>query len=211
MKNFAAIAVFAFTAVAAAPMATATTITFDASSCVGTCDIYGGGGALIDQGFGDTANLDVTYRLASAPGNSADATHDFGAANSLSFWLSEYSGSSAAYAETRNIKIGEVRFETLAPGIFTLNSVDIGGYRNAVRSIGLRVYDLDYNELYNISEDTFSTSLKTVALGQSTSRGLILQFGPDGFDGGIQNISYSFNTLGGLTGAAMRRRRSAIA
>ena len=199
---------------ASAASATTTIINFSAASCTGGCV----NGTLIDQTVGDTANVNVSYR---APGTAGNGTTSEA---SLRYWQNSYSNSDAVYAQSG---IGEVRFDVLSAGTLTLNSVGLGGWPNTVRNIQVRVYDLSYTLLSSAAHNTTPPALLDVALGQNSTAGLIFQFGIDGFNGGIQNLSFTFdNGVGGvpepaswammiagfgLTGAAMRRRRSAIA
>lgn len=202
----------AFAAVPAA--ATTTIVVFDAASCAGGCIDY----SFIDQTVGDTANVDVSHRTTHGTGNATTSE------NALRFWSGNYSGSAAAWANTT---IGEIRLTTLSAGTVTLDSVDFGGYLNAVRDIDYRVYDFSWNLLTSGTVATAPTSLTTISFGQSSADGLIFQFGPDGYNGGIQNLTFSFESgiapvpepaswamliAGfGLTGTVMRRRRAILA
>ena len=199
--------VAAFSAVPAA--AVTTVVTFTGASCSTAC----ANGSFISQNNGDTANIDVGYRATSAVGNAATAE------TSLRYWQNSYSNSEAAYSQS---SFGEVRFDTLTAGTLTLDSVDFGGWPNAVRNIQYRVYDLSYTLLTSGSLDTNALALSTVAFGQNSTSGLIFQYGQDGFNGGIQNVTFSFASGNvpepaswamliagfGLTGAAMRRRQA---
>ena len=203
----------------AAVPANATTINFNSGSCsVANCVAPPSniGMGLIRQDFGDTPAVNVTYSGRAAPGNSGPTT------SSLNYWPNGYSNSDIGYVEDGDNSIGEVKFENLLPGnIFTLNSVDIGGF-GAARSLQLRIYDLNYSLIDTLNETTNPTALKTIQLGYSSPTGLILQFGlgsggNGALNAGIQNIIYSavpepaswaMLIAGfGLSGAAMRRRR----
>jgi hypothetical protein len=201
--------------VSAAPaMAVTSVVTFSPASCSVACVNT----SLVAQSFGDTADVDLTYRATAGIGNTATAE------GSLRYWNDSYSNSPAAYAQSG---FGEIRFDVLTPGTLTLDSIDLGGWPNTPRTIAVRVYDLSYNLLASSNPVAPALSLLTVNFGQSSTSGLIFQFGLDGFNGGIQNVTFSFNDgtdvvpepaswamliAGfGLVGATLRRRRSVAA
>lgn len=212
VRGFVAAALFAAAASAAPVSAATTVVVFDTASCTGGCVNY----SFMDQTVGDTADVDVSHRSTNGIGNVATAEA------ALRFWNGQYSGASAAWANTG---FGEFRLTTINAGTLTLDSVDFGGYPNLLREIDFRVYDFGWNLLTSGTVATAPNSLTTVNFGQTSATGLIFQFGPDGFNGGVQNLTFSFNNgtvpepaswamliAGfGLVGAAMRRRRDAVA
>ena len=211
------IAVSALFAVGTAvPAAAAYTVVvnFSSVSCPGSCV----NGSLIGQFAGDSVDVNSSFRATAGIGNSATAD------TSLRYWQNSYSNSDAVYSQSG---FGEVRLDVTTAGTLTLDSVDFGGWPNTVRNIQYRVYDLGYTLLTSGNLDTNPLALTTIAFGQNSTAGLIFQFGGDGFNGGIQNVTYSFDDdrVGGipepaswvmliagfgLTGAAMRRRRHAV-
>ena len=205
----------ALVALAATP-ASAATITFNnATSCVGLCgDNLSGPNGLIDQGFGDTANVNVTYSGVGAFPES-----------SLRYWSNGFSGSDAVWTNSGR---GQIRFDVLTPGVLKLVSVDFGGYFNDPNiTIAYDVYDLANVNLVSGSVIPPSSPMTTVAFGQTSMTGLIFQFGPNAFFGGVNNIVYEFtpNTgpipepatwammiLGfGAAGSMIRRRKAVVA
>jgi hypothetical protein len=168
--------------------------------------------------YGSTANVAVTWSTRSIAGNGEVVE------NSVVYWETGYAdlvGSVYAIGS-----VGEARL-VVAPGFtLTLDSVKVGGYPNSDRTSEIRVYDLDY-DLLMIQPMTFpGESALTVALGQSSTTGLVFQWGPDAVFGGIDDLTFTVrpNQVGpgpipepatwamliagfGLTGAALRRRR----
>lgn len=205
---------FASAAISATPASAVTTvIDFSAASCSVSCT----NGAAILQNNGDTTNIDVSNRAVASVGNGATFEPN------LRYWDTFYSNSDAIYAQSG---IGEIRFDVLTTGTLRLDSVDFGGWVNATRTIAWRVYDLGFNLLSNGSVATNPTALTTINFGNTSTTGLIFQFGQDGFNGGIQNVTFSFNSdvepvpepanwamliAGfGLIGAVMRRQRAIL-
>jgi hypothetical protein len=211
--HLAAVAVLALGANAA--QATVSTINFSPASCAFSCS----NGSAVLADFGSTANVAVSYVNRSTRGDGAIRS------NFLLYWSGSYSGSNAAYA---NNSVGEVVFTLARPGTLTLRSVDFGGWPNAARTIQYAVYSLDFaSTLVDRSLETNPAALTTVNFNLASTTGLRFQFGPDGFNGGIQNVSFSFVPANGaipepaswamliagfgLVGAAARRRAGAPA
>jgi hypothetical protein len=168
-------------AVFAAP-ALAITITLDfnpATACGGApC----ANSNLIDQGYGDVAGVDVTYTGRDGIGNTA-AT-----AASLFYWDTGYTGLTDV-AWTNQTDTGEIAF-TGAPGtVFTFNSLNLGNYFGAGAETRIYIFDGAYNVLASIDPLNFAPGPFAYApLGITSSNGLIIQFGPDAFNIGIDDI-----------------------
>jgi hypothetical protein len=204
-------------AVAMAPQlaaATITTINFSPASCATTC----GNGSAILGNFGSTANVAVSYTTRATRGNGTI----FG--NNLSYWSNSYSNSDAAY--NANGVAGEVVLTLAAPGTLTLRSVDFGGWPNTPRTMQYAVYSLNFASTFvDSSLVTNPAALTTVNFNVASTTGLRFQFGPDAFNGGIQNVVFEYTPNGtgvipepaswamliagfGLVGASARRRRA---
>ncbi|WP_235902515.1 PEPxxWA-CTERM sorting domain-containing protein [Sandarakinorhabdus oryzae] len=209
---------------AAAAPATGTiyTLTYSAASCAGGCV---NDGDPISELFG--SNADVTVQnLRLAPGY---VPVDGG----LNYYNRDYSGSSAAYVEDASLETrGAVALFVNRPGTITLLSADFGGWPNAEVPIDWEVWGRFNNSV------TFATgTVVTQASGLTTvnfnisagfNQPIVLIFGPDAYNGGVQNVRYSFIGEGegtgvpepaswamliagfGLTGAANRRRRAHV-
>jgi hypothetical protein len=122
--------------------------------------------------------------------------------------------------------VPEIEFRLTTPGkSITLNSFDYGGYQ-ANWASSVRVYDLDYNLLFEDDDVIFPfDGHGTQLLGITSFTGLRLQWGPSGYNAGIDNLSFdvvdavapgvpepatwAMMIAGfGLIGAAMRRKGS---
>lgn len=212
---------------AAAP-ATATTIIFGAGSCGGpaSCSHL----SPISQTFGDTADVDISYRSALGPGNTATlATHP------LLFSDGGISGSDGAFVQFDSgspSQVAEIRFDLIDGGQITLNSASFGSHTGSHGLLTWRVYTGTWAFLGSGGVGLTPAGLLPVTMGFTSTNGLILQFGGASVGGGIQNIDYSFSLGGpgggggagaipepaswalliagfGLTGAARRQRRLA--
>ena len=145
----------------------------------------------IDQAFGDTADVNISYRGVAAPGNNATISNrpwrysDGGVSGSNGAFVSPSSGAPNLFAE--------FRLDLLAPGTVTLNSVDFGTYFGSAETLEWFVFDADWNPLGNGSLLLDPGGLVTTLLGFSASNGLIFQFGAASLGGGIQNIDFSFS------------------
>jgi hypothetical protein len=166
--------------------ATVSTINFSRASCAFSCS----NGSAVLADFGSTPNVAVSYVNRSSRGDGAIRS------NFLLYWDSSYSGSNVAYA---NNGVGEVVFTLTTPGTFTLRSVDFGGWPNSARTMQYAVYSLDFaSTLVDSSLVTNPAALTTVNFNLASTTGLRFQFGPDGFNGGIQNVSFSFAPANGV-------------
>ncbi len=194
--------------------ARAATITFDNA---GTPGIF------LGQDCCDAAGLDLSFRGVASIGNGATALP------SLTFWRSGVAGYS--YGDLGDVAYvgvgaaaGEVRFAVLGSNRLTLNSIDFGSAQNVARASQVNVFDLSFNLLFSSSFTVPATGRSTIQLGAlSSTAGLILQFGPDGYEVAIDNIAYDLSPVAagvpepaswalliagfGLVGAAARRRR----
>jgi hypothetical protein len=197
--------------------ATVTTINFSPSSCSMTCT----NGAFILANHGaTTANVAVAYATRTSRGNGVIT------GTNLQYWSDSYSNSDAAYSGGGTGGVGEVVLLLLTPGTLTLRSVDFGGWPNRPLAMQYAVYSRDFSStLIDSSLVTNPLALTTVNFNLTSTDALRFQFGPDGFNGGIQNVVYEFTPDGnvavpepaswamliagfGLVGASARRRRA---
>lgn len=164
-------------------------------------------------GFGSAGPVTLNYAVSGFP--------------ELRYWNSDYSGNSAAYCGTSIATSANCALElTVASGnTVTLKDFSLGGYLNANRDVTWSVVDLFNSSIIASATDAFvsgSTGLLNT-INATSSVGFHIFFGPDGYNGGITSVNYSFNNptpiplpaagllmLAGLGGlAALRRRKQA--
>jgi hypothetical protein len=202
--------------------ASATTTVLDFSGTI--CDTVGNvciNAQPILNTYGSTGDVAVAWRSVTAPGNNSTLS------NYVSHWNLNYANLvDVAYSIGQS---GEARY-TVAPGkTLTLDSVDVGGWPNVNRASSVRVYDFDWNILFDTGSILFpGTTAATINMGISSTTGLIFQWGPDSFNGGIDNLTFTVRDIGpppipepgtwamliagfGMIGATLRRRKIATA
>lgn len=139
----------------------------------------------------------------------------------LLFWAGDYSGNAAAYAQN---SVGVITLTPLAGATVTLDSFFLGGWPNTDRNIRYIVDDLATAGIDVEVDPAFvsGTNGLGVTPGLSSAQGIRITFGPDGFNGGINNIVFSVSAVpepeswlmllagfGLIGGAARRSMRSA--
>lgn len=160
--------------------------------------------------FGSTSEVTLNWKpLPSEP------------SRTLVNWNGAYSGHSAAYCGGTDCTL-----DVLAkPGVtVTLDSFSLGGWPNTDRSIRWSVIDLaTSNVVASDAPSSANVSGSTgllVSVGASSATGLRILFGPDGFNGGLTDVTFSASPvpepgtvalwlagLAGLCVAAKRRQR----
>jgi hypothetical protein len=193
---------------------------FGNTNCSGTCT----DGSVFSQTYGDQPGLDISYRSMNAPGGSTVGYQG------LQYWNANYGDLNGVVwgGTSATTGVPEITFALTGSGTIRLNSLDYAGWPNASRPTSFRIYDLSYNLLFNSGTVLApGTGHSTIAFNTGNTSGLRLQWGPDGFNGGIDNLSFSLNEpLGavpepatwlmmiagfGLVGAGMRRRATKVA
>jgi hypothetical protein len=166
------------------------TLDFQGNVCVGLAACANG--LAFDQSYGDVAGqLDVGYVSRDAAGNSAVSA---GASGTVRYWDTAYGdlsgvawgGFSAAGG------VPEITFTPAAGFKIRLLDLDIAGWPNTNRSTEVRVYDLSFNSLGTTGTIT-APGVGHLAVDLSafeSTQGLRLQWGPDGFNGGIDNLRF---------------------
>jgi PEP-CTERM motif len=173
--------------------------------------------AEIGQNYGDVAgSLDVSHRSFLA---ATGVTHE----EFLKYWQSSYSdlvdvawggASSTAYAS-------EISFSPEAGQTVTLNSFDFGDYLDRNYGSNVKIYDGTGSVLlWDGGSFNPGATASQFAPAISSSNGLVLRWGPDGYDVGIDNISVSVTAVPepgtwamllagmGVVGTLARRRRA---
>jgi hypothetical protein len=170
--------------------ATTTVLDFAGNICVSAGNVCGNGTPILAS-YGSTGDVAIVWSSRSAPGNSTAL------ASNVFFWNLNYADLvDVAYASS----VGQAIFTVAAGKTLTLDSVDVGGWPNVNRNSGVRVYDLDWNLLFDGAPVFPGTTALNVPLGISSTTGLIFQWGPDGFNGGIDNLTF---TVAGPAGPAI--------
>ena len=199
------------TALVAPASAATTVLDFNAAqACVGGCSDY----TPISQAYGDSALVDVTYTARTGIGNTA-------ASGTVNYWGPGYSGlPSVAWSGFNSASVTEIKLEPLGGSVLTLNSFRLGSYLDFSRTVTVSLFDLSYNPIISFGTTPGVSPWGNTFIGFSTTSGYILQIGPDGYNGGITNLSFAANAVPepanwlmliagfGLTGAAMRGRRT---
>jgi len=114
----------------------------------------------------------------------------FGDNRDLRFWNGGYSGRGAAYCEERTGCGLDITVSGPLNAV-TLTSFFLGGWPNRDRSIDYSVLDLATSA--TVASGTAAvpgTTGLVVAVGATSAAGFRILFGPDGFNGGINDITF---------------------
>lgn len=196
-----AIASLHLTAAKGAPPTTNHVLTFDAFYCTNpaTCGGPTGYGPF-SQSYGDIGGLiDISHRALSGWGNAAQTASDafyfgpgYGSLIGVG-WAGTDANNTAGVPQ-----YGEIVLRPLGGSSITLKSLETAGWNGQARNVTFRVYNLSYQQLYTVSVVAPATGSTTVNFGSlSNASGLILQWGPDSFNTGIDNVSFSLGWAAG--------------
>ena len=174
---------------ASAP-AFADTLTFDGNICNGggACSNYG----LIDQSYGDTAFVDVQTRY--------DSSGAASAANALQFWDNNYNELTNVVFGTAGSNGASVFFAPVAGYEVTLNSFNIGAYPNRDGAPSqYTIFDGLGAILYSSGEIAVGSGNLSnfYNVGLTSANGIGLLWGPEAFNVGIDNVSFTVSAIGG--------------
>ena len=189
----------------------ATTLTFEGL----ICDTPGNSCANFDsilQSYGDVAGqLDVQY----------DSDISNPAATPFRYWADNYSGLfDVAFGEVGSTV--EIYLQPLSGYQITLLGFDIGSWPNMDASSQVTVLGGDGSMISSTLSAILGAAPTHFAPGSTRTDGFRIQFGPDAFDIGIDNINFQITAvpepstwammiLGfGAAGSMIRRRRAAI-
>lgn len=160
------------------------TLDFDAAlACTGGPCING---SAISDSYGDNASLNFSWTGSSSNGGPADAD--------ANWWDADY-GSLRGVAWGGNSSNGVLRVIIEGLGGTTLSGIafDYAGWPNTDRSVFVTVRSLDLSTVY---ASTTLTAPGTGFLNANACCGafsaFVLDFGPDGFNAGIDNLTIDY-------------------
>lgn len=193
------------------------TLTFSGNICGAAGNQACGNSSQIGQNYGDIAGvLDVSHRsFVVATGNTYE--------NFVKYWDSGYSGlTGVAWGGANGSQYGaEFTFTPTAGQVVTLKSFDFGDYQNRNNGSSAQILDLVTGQVL-WSSGAFNPGLTPTSFATSISsaNGLVLRWGADAYDTGIDNIALSVTTAVpepgawamllaglGMLGVTARRRR----
>jgi hypothetical protein len=181
-RLLASTAVLSIAFVAQTAQATTVTVDLDDAIFPGTVEIQD-----FAPGFGSQGPVTLNWD----PLDDANATL-------LRWGFPAYSGRHAAYC-ARGTSVSCALDLTVASGFsVTLDSFWMGGWNNANRNITWSVVDLFDDATVDGATSAFvsATTGLTNTIGATSTVGFRILFGPDGFNGGINDIVYSFASVG---------------
>ena len=166
---------------------TANVLDFNGSICNGGAACSNG--ASIDASYGDVAGkLDVQYN--------PNVASPFAATGTLLWWADSYSTlTSVAYGNV-GATVG-LYLKPQAGYQVTLNGFDFGVYPNQTHQSQVTIKDGTSNTiLLSTGFQDFPGDAPTSFTGSWTSAGgIYILFGPDGYDGGIDNVNFTVNAI----------------
>lgn len=139
----------------------------------------------VQPGFGSSGPVTLNWNPTGDP------------ARALLNWLGAYSGRDAAYCQGgTNCQLD---LNVTSGSTVTLESFFLGGWPNTTRTIAWSVIDLADNSV--VASDAGAvvsgTTGLVVTVNDTSTVGFAIRFGPDGFNGGINDITYSFAAVNG--------------
>ena len=179
----------------------------------------GGVFCVIPQTYGDTADVDVSHRIVQKSNG-----------HTIGIGLFDFN---TGYGDLTHVVFGgydafnymsEITL-TAKPGhLLSLQSFDFATFGNRASKVPISVFDLDGNLLKSGNFSTNSPKHATLTMNTDFLSGVVIRWGPDGYNVGLDNIRYDtqlaapepatwammlmgFGTLGWNL---RRRRRSAV-
>jgi len=196
-KIMAAAALFAASATSQALV-----LDFDPNdACASTCS----DGSVIDQGYGDSAGVDVQWST--------------GTSHSVEYWANDYTGLSHVAYAAGGSGSGPLLIDLLALGgsSITLNGFDIGDYSNSNEQTSWSISEIGGAQLTGSGDFFMGGSVVSVEGTWSSTSGIRIALGPDAWNVGIDNVDFDVSSvpepaslalLGlGLAGLGLSRRR----
>jgi hypothetical protein len=192
-----------------ASAAQAIVLTFDGDICSGGTSCSNG--LSIDQTYGDGVGVDVVF------------SNNVG--GSLQFWDTAYSDlSNIAYSGGSS---ASVFLYALSGYSITLNGFDLGAWPTTSRNTQVTIREIGGADLFSSGPILVSGAVRSSFSGAYTSTsGIEINFGPDSFNVGIDNIDFTVTATGaipephtwammilgfGAAGSLLRRRQRMLA
>jgi hypothetical protein len=172
-------------ALAVSSAAHATILTFDGDICNGGASCFDF--APLDQSYGDSSEIDVVYN--------GDISGGLGANAPLGWWSNNYSDLVGIAFGSNNDLTGtpQIFLKPLTGQSVTLNGFDLGAWPNA--TLGSQVTIVD-----GLNKILFSSGPISIGAGNvhrhfsfslTSNNGFGIQWGPSGFNVGIDNVDFS--------------------
>lgn len=190
----------------------ATTLSIEGAE---TCT-FSGNHCFMNQTYGDTAMVDVTYEWIDAAGTILGSAHNSGTGfGDL--------GNVLVAGNFRDGTLGQLTLKARDGYELRLIDFDFVGYFNFAPSLPLKVMDLHGNELVaGVFNTGTGSTHSNLATNTNFMSGVVIRWGPDSSVGGIDNIRYDTRSLAdavpeprnwalmisgfGLVGGVARRR-----
>lgn len=156
----------------------ATTLSIEGA---GTCT-FSGNHCFMNQSYGDTETVDVTYEWISANGTILGSAHNSGT-------VFGDLGNVLVAGNFRDGTMGQLTLKARGGYELRLIDFDFVGYFNFAPSLPLKVMDLQGNELMGgvFSTGTGSTH-SSLATNTNFLNGIVIRWGPDSSVGGIDKF-----------------------
>jgi hypothetical protein len=166
----------------------------------------------INQAYGDSADVDVTFQA--SPGSP----------DSMYFWSDSYSGLTSVAFGDSGTGVPTILIVPTVGNTVTLAGFDIGSWPNTTRDSQVTVLDLATGSaLVNTGTIAIPGDAPTsFSINATSSAGFSIAFGPEGYNVGIDNIAFTTAPipepgtwalmalgLAGVAAAARRRRPQA--
>lgn len=199
IKTLLSFTMLAATAVAAPAAATTTLLDFSGSICGATGDLACSNSSQIGQGYGDSATVDVSHRSISTTTNGTYEPF-------LKYWSTAYGDlTGVVWGGANEINFrSEIVLTPLAGFEVALLSLDAGCYQNraSCQTFNYDIRSAGGTAIAIGSTPTLNPSHAALAVNSGYfSDGIVLQWGPDGYDTGLDNILFDVRAIAGGTGA----------
>lgn len=159
----------------------ATTIDFNNTGCT-SAGVF----CVIPQTYGDTADIDMSHRIIT---KSTGQTVGIGLFN----YKQKYGDlNSVVFGGYDNANyLSEIKLTAKTGRLLSLTSFDFATFGNRAAKVPIKVFDLNGNLLNNGLYNTNYPTHSTLALNTAYLPGVIIRWGPDSYNVGLDNITYS--------------------